>query len=123
MPVISIICGAILIAIGLIGYFQGLSEGPASPTALIPAVFGLLFVIFGAVSQMKESLRKHLMHAAAVVALLGLLGVGGRLLSKISELKLSAAVLSQIGMAVICLVFLILAIRSFREARKSRTAI
>jgi len=92
-------------------------------TALIPAAFGILFLIFGMVSQLKESLRKHLMHAAAVVALLGLLAVGGRLLPKLGDLTMSAAVISQLAMAAVCLVFLILAIRSFREARRARTAV
>jgi hypothetical protein len=122
MPLVSNLCGIILIIIGIVGYIHGTSTGHASPTALIPAAFGILFLIFGVVSGMKESLRKHLMHAAAVVALLGLLAVGGRLLSNISGLSMSAAVLSQLAMAVVCLVFLILAIRSFAAARRAREA-
>jgi len=112
----------ILIVIGIIGYIHGVSTDHASPTALIPAFFGLLFLILGVASRMKDSLRKHLMHAAALVALIGLLAVGGRLLSKIGELTMSAAVISQLAMAAVCLIFLVLAIRSFREARKARTA-
>ena len=122
MPLISSLCGIILIVIGIAGYIHGVSTDHASPTALIPAAFGLLFLILGVASQMKDSLRKHLMHAAAVVALLGLLAVGGRLLSKLGDLTMSAAVLSQLAMALICLVFLILAIRSFGAARRARSA-
>ena len=122
MPLVSNLCGIILILIGIAGYIHGVSTDHASPTALIPAAFGILFLILGVASQMKESLRKHLMHAAAVVALLGLLAVGGRLLSKLGDLTMSAAVLSQLAMALVCLAFLILAIRSFSAARRARTA-
>jgi uncharacterized membrane protein len=88
-----------------------------------PAAFGILFVIFGVVSQMKEGLRKHLMHAAAVLALIGLVAVGGRLLSRLGDLTASVAVLSQVAMAVICLIFLVLAVRSFIGARRERAEV
>ncbi|HMJ08889.1 MAG TPA: hypothetical protein VK468_07780 [Pyrinomonadaceae bacterium] len=116
----SIICGILLLLIGIIGYVHGVTTGHGSPTALIPALFGILLIILGAVSQMKEGLRKHLMHAAAVVALLGFLATAGRLVSKIGDLSFSAAVVSQVAMALVCLVFLVLAIRSFSAARRAR---
>ena len=122
MPTTSIICGSLLILIGIVGYIHGVMTDHKSITALIPAIFGILLVLFGAFSRMNEGLRKHLMHAAAVVALLGFLATAGRLLSKFSELTMSAAALSQIATALICLVFLIMAIRSFSAARRARTA-
>jgi hypothetical protein len=123
MPLVSNLCGALLIILGIVGYIHGQSTGHASPTALIPAAFGILFVIFGVVSQMKEGLRKHLMHAAAVLALIGLVAVGGRLLSRLGDLTASVAVLSQVAMAVICLIFLVLAVRSFIGARRERAEV
>lgn len=120
MPTTSILFGIILIVIGIIGYIHGLTNDKASLTALIPAVFGLLLVIFGVVANAKESLRKHMMHGSAAVALLGFIATAGRLIPRISELELSAAVISQVAMCVICLLFVVLAVRSFAQARLSK---
>ena len=116
---ISIICGVLLILIGLIGYVYGMSAGAASPTALIPAAFGLLIAILGAIAAAKPDLRKHLMHVAVLLGLIGFLIPAIRLLMKIGQLTMSAAVVSQLAMALVCLVFVILAVRSFIAARRT----
>ena len=113
----SIACGILLILIGLIGYGYGMSTGAASPTALIPAAFGILIAVLGAIAAAKPDLRKHLMHVAVIVGLLGFLIPAIRLLMKLSQLTMSAAVISQLAMALVCLVFVILAVRSFIVAR------
>jgi hypothetical protein len=118
MPSTSITCGVLLILIGIIGYVYGLMGNAASITALIPAFFGIVLAILGFLAKTKENLRKHLMHAAVAVALIGFILVAGRLLMKISSLTLSAAVVSQIAMAIICLLFVLLSIKSFKDARK-----
>lgn len=118
MPNTSIITGILLILVGVAGYINGLMTGHASVTALIPAFFGLVLAALGLVSRSNEGLRKHLMHVAVVIALLGFILTAGRLLMKMSEIALSAAVVSQAAMAGICLVFVILAIRSFASARR-----
>ncbi|MEW6361778.1 MAG: hypothetical protein ACK42A_01860 [Pyrinomonadaceae bacterium] len=117
MPIVSIICGLLLEVIGFAGYAYGIMNHNASVTALIPAAFGTVFLVLGAFSRVKEELRKHLMHLAAGLALVGFLITAGRLLSKFGELTLSPAVISQAAMALVCLIFLILAIRSFIAAR------
>jgi hypothetical protein len=114
----SIICGVLLILIGVIGYVYGMSTGAASPTALIPAAFGIVIVILGAIAAAKPDLRKHLMHVAVIVALLGFLIPAIRLLMKLNQLTMSAAVISQLAMALVCLLFVILAVRSFIAARR-----
>ena len=119
MPNIAIICGSLLVIIGFVGYGYGLINGNASITALIPAAFGFVLEILGFVAKSNESLRKHLMHAAVVVALLGFIMTAGRLFMKISTFTLGAAAISQIATAIVCLVFVILAIRSFAAARRS----
>jgi len=111
-----------LVLIGIVGYAFGLYQGAASPTALIPAAFGILMMVFGHVAVAKENLRKHLMHAAVLVALLGFLMTAGRLIWKASSFTLSAATLSQAAMAVVCLVFVVLAVRSFIAARADQGA-
>lgn len=120
MPFTSIICGVLLILVGIAGYAYGMSTGHASPTALIPAIFGLFLALLGIVSRMKDDLRKHLMHAAAAIALIGFILTAGRLVMNLSNLTLSAAVLSQLAMALICLIFVVMAVKSFADARRNR---
>ena len=120
MPLTAIICGILLVLIGIVGYVNGQAAGRASVTALIPAFFGIVLAALGLASQAKESLRKHLMHAAVVLALLGFIATAGRLLSRMSELTASPAVISQASMAIICLAFVVLGIRSFAAARRNR---
>ncbi len=119
MPSITINFGRILILIGAIGYIYGLTTAYASPTALIPAFFGFVLLVLGYVARAKEDLRKHLMHAAVVVALIGFLASAGRLVSKFGEIQLTAAFISQIAMALTCLLFVIISVRSFIDARKN----
>lgn len=121
MPSITINFGRILILIGIIGYIYGLlATEYASPTAIIPTIFGLVLLVLGYIARAKENLRKHLMHAAVVVALLGFLASAGRLFSKFSEITLSAAYISQIAMALTCLIFIVISVKSFIDARRNR---
>ncbi|REJ78809.1 MAG: hypothetical protein DWQ47_05030 [Acidobacteria bacterium] len=119
MPIAAIWTGRILILIGIIGYAYGFYGGNASVTALIPAFFGIVIIALGHLAQAKESLSKHLMHAAMVVGLLGFLLPSGRLAMKFSEITLSAAYLSQISMALVCLIFVLMGVRTFLSARRS----
>ncbi len=120
MPSTSITFGGLLILIGIIGYAYGLMNGNASLTAFIPSVFGIILVALGAVAQSNEKLRKHLMHAAVIIALLGFIMPLMRLFSKFNELTLSAAVIAQVAMSLVCLAFVILSVRSFMDARRNR---
>lgn len=124
MPSTSIISGILLILIGMVGYLLGMRDGQASPTALIPAAFGLLLVIFGFLAKSKENLRKHLMHAAVVVGLFGFLATASSVLKIPALLSGTAerplAVVSQFAMAVICFVFVLICINSFVAARRNR---
>ena len=108
-----------MVLIGIIGYAYGLYGGNASLTAFIPAAFGLVLMIFGHLAVARESLRKHLMHAAVVVAFVGFVLPAGRLVSKLGDLTLSAAAVSQAVMALVCLIFVMLAVKSFADARRS----
>lgn len=122
MPSTAIVSGVLLILIGIIGYAFSIVDGNTSSTALIPAAFGLLLVILGFAAKYKESLRKHLMHAAVIVGLAGFIIPTARLVSQSSKITVSLAVLSQAAMALVCLVFVILCINSFISARKEREA-
>jgi hypothetical protein len=122
MTITGIYCGIVLILIGVAGYGYGLSIGHASPTALIPAAFGLLIALFSAIGRAKESLRMHMMHVAVLIGLIGLIIPAYRVLSKISSISLSAAVITQVAMAVVCLIFVILCVQSFISARRDRAS-
>ncbi len=123
MPSTTIISGVLLIFIGIIGYVFSIVDGNTSVTALIPAAFGLLLLIFGVIAKSNENLRKHLMHAAVIVGLLGFLIPTWRLVSQASNIKVSLAVLSQAAMALICLFFVILSVQSFVNARRNRESL
>jgi hypothetical protein len=122
MAKLTIVYGVIFILLGLYGYFGISSE---SITALIPTFFGVPMLIFGRLA-LNEKYLKHAMHGAAVLTLLGFAGTVGGLIKFFkmlggSETARPAAVTVQAIMAVLCLVFLILAVKSFIDARRKRT--
>jgi hypothetical protein len=109
-----------LILLGVIGF---LATGMVSFTALIPAYFGFILLLIALLA--KNPGRKHLyMHVAVALGFLGFLGgvmgvkgfltlIGG------GEVERPAAVISQTIMAVLSLVFVIMCVKSFMDARKS----
>jgi len=122
MAKISIVFGIILMILGLVSYFGISSE---SITALIPAFLGVPVLILGFIS-LKEKYLKHSMHAAAVLMLLGFGGtvsglikffrmLGGEIFERPSAISIQAI------MAVICLIFLVLAINSFIDTRRGKS--
>ncbi|MEM9445015.1 MAG: hypothetical protein AAGA18_06655 [Verrucomicrobiota bacterium] len=120
MPKITIGLAIILILLGLAGY---LGTGMASFTALIPAFFGIVFLIFGLLG-LKENMLKHAMHGAALFSLIGLAG-SGMGLAKLpallaGEAERPVAVILQSVMAVLMVLFIGLCIKSFIDARKLR---
>jgi hypothetical protein len=114
--------GAVLIVLGIAGYF---GSGMVSMTALIPAAFGLVLLVLGVIARDPEK-RKHAMHIAAMVGVLGFLGSArglGKLIPLLSgqPVARSGAVIAQSEMAILMLIFTWLCVRSFINARRSRT--
>ena len=117
MPLVTIIVGALLSSLGIAGY---LFSDTRSLTALIPLVFGSLLETCG-VLAMRPKLKAHAMHGASALALLGVLGSSMGMITG-GDVARPTAARVQAAMFVICLVFLTLCIRSFREARARRVA-
>ena len=122
MPKITLIFSVLYIALGLAAFFL---TGAVHKTALIPAYFGIVLLVLGLLGQ-KENLRKHVMHAALLVVLLALLGTARSLLKLPSAFDGTAerpfAIYAQAATAVLSIAFLALGIRSFIQARRSRSA-
>ncbi len=123
MPRAAIAFGVVLSLIG-IGFY--VATGAAHPTALIPTLVGILMILAGALA-LREGLRAHAMHVAALVGTLGFLGclpglVKLPLLLGGSPVARPMAVVEQAITAVVCLVFVALCVRSFVRARLTRTA-
>lgn len=118
----TILVGLVLIVMGIGSYF---GSGMVSITALIPAFFGIPIALLGVAAQ-DESRRKHAMHGAIVLALLGFLGSVPGLLKVGTLLDGTAArpmaTAMQSIMAVMLAVFIVLCVRSFIAARKAREA-
>jgi hypothetical protein len=117
MPSVTRVVGFVLVLLGVVGYF---GTGRASVTALIPAMAGALFLVLALVAR-NPGARKHVMHAAVALALLGTIGVAPRILAAVRAGDANRpAVLSQIAMAAILTLYVILGVKSFVDARRRR---
>lgn len=118
---LTAVIGGLLVLTGVIGFVV---TGAASVTALIPAFVGLLLLLAAFIGSRSEGARRHAMHAALLISLLGALG------SLMNVVKLGevfagtaerpAAIIASTVLLVLTVVHLVLGIRSFVAARRSR---
>jgi len=113
MPKTTLVFAALLIILG-VGAF--LLSG--SRTALLPAYVGLALAIFGGLALAFEGGRKHLMHVAAVVALLGALAPAAALVIRAAQMS-PLALTVNVGMLGLCTWLLVLMVQSFIAARRA----
>lgn len=121
MVQLTAIVGVLLVIVGVVGYVL---TDMVSLTALIPAAIGVVLVLLAVWGQ-RPAARRHAMHAALLIALLG---IGGTVRGLVQlptllaggEVARPAAVYSQSLTAVVLLVLLLAGIRSFLAARRSR---
>ena len=118
--------GAVLVLLGVGVY---LSVGERAPTSLIPAVFGLLLLVAGALANTEDvSRRKLWMHIAVTLGLVGFVFPLARSLPRLIELAKGQAIVrplaveEQMAMAGICLVYTVLCVRWFVARRRERVA-
>lgn len=114
MAKVTIGFGVALVLIGIIGFAAG-----RAVTALIPAFEGVIIGVCGWVA-LNPNARKHAMHAAVMIGLLGFLLAAGRLVGAVMSGKApSALAMFSLGaMAVLSFVFVLLCVRSFIDARR-----
>jgi hypothetical protein len=120
MTTLTLWIGGILTAAGIIVYA---ATGAASLTALIPAAVGMLLLAAGLVAR-NEKARRHAIHAALAVALLGVVGSLMQVV-RLGEVfagtaERPVAVLLSTVMFVLLVVYLAVGIGSFVRARIQR---
>ena len=123
MTNLTIGVGVWLVVLGIAGY---VATDMVSMTALIPAAFGVVFVLLGAYGR-ADGRRRTAMHVAMGVALLGIAGSIGGLAPALQylsggEVTRPAAALARSLMAITLIVYLALGVRSFIAARANRRA-
>ena len=123
MAKVTLVFAALLIALGLVGYF---GTGAQHVTALIPAWFGLALGIGGLLAiSPSESRRKLFMHINVTIGLLGFIGgaietIRGYVHARSAGLQPDTiALASKITMTGLLLLYVILCVRSFIAARRS----
>ena len=117
MPSTTRLVGIILMVIGIVSY---LLTGRTSVTALIPAFFGAIFVILAYVAR-NEAARRHVMHVAVALGLLGALGTFGRAIPAVLNGQLARpAVIAQIVTGLVLAYYVYMGVQSFIAARRAR---
>jgi hypothetical protein len=124
MPSYAIFFGLLLSAVGVTAYVSPETLGGLKKyqiTALSPAFVGIPILLAGLISLAAPGVRKHAMHGAAVLGLLGT--IGGLVPAILRKFDFEqAAVLVGLIMTVLSGLFLALCVKSFIDARKAREA-
>lgn len=123
MAKISLVFAALLIVLGLVGFF---GTGGHFPTALIPAWFGLALGVFGwlAISP-SEKKRKLFMHINVTIGLIGFLRAAWRALTVYGNARAAGvdpdkiALASQLVMAGLLFLYVAMCVKSFIDARRT----
>ena len=96
--------------------------GRTSVTALIPAFFGIVFVGLAYLAR-NEAARRHAMHAAVALALVGAVATIGRAAPAVIAGQVTRpAVLAQIVTGLVLAYYVFLGVQSFIAARRARQA-
>jgi len=121
---LTMVFATILILLGVVVF---VATGSQAPTSLIPTYFGVLLGIFGLLANTDDTKRRMLfMHIAVTVGLIGFIFPGVRGAGDLITLMRGHTVLrpiamqEELAMAAICLIFVLLCVRSFIAARRAR---
>ena len=123
MAKLTVLFGVLLI---LLGGASFMLTGHTHYTSLIPAIFGVLLVVFGSLAETQESRKRMLfMHIAVTVGLLGFLFTAPGLWAAFQLIKGKLlldhpAIEEKAAMSLLMLIYVVLCVRSFIAARRSR---
>ena len=120
MAPIAIVFGVLLAALGPILFFLS-DPQKQSPTAFIPSGFGIALIVCGIVA-LNDKFRMHAMHGAALLGLLGfVLPLGSVIYAARGDgFQFGLATGGSLVMSALCLIFLVLCVKSFINARIAR---
>ena len=121
---LTMIFAILLIILGVAVF---VATGSQAPTALIPTYFGILLGFLGLFANTENNKRRMLfMHIAVTVGLIGFIFPGARAAGDLITLMHGRTVLrpvamqEELAMAGLCLIFVLLSVRSFIAARRAR---
>ena len=120
MAGLSVLMGFLLILLGVVGY---VASDMVSPTALIPAAFGVVILMLGAYGR-APGRRAVAMHLAMGIAIVGVIGSVAGLLAVARWMTgsydgpLTLAPIARALMAVLLVIYLAAGIKSFVAARR-----
>jgi hypothetical protein len=123
MAKITVFFGILLI---LLGGASFVLTGHTHYTSLIPAAFGILLIVFGRLAETPETRRRMLfMHIAVTVGLLGFLFTAPALFSAAQLVKGKLLldhprIEEKAAMSLLLLIYVLLCVRSFIVARRTR---
>lgn len=119
---LTFVIGAILTVLGVVAY---IATGAASITALIPSFVGILLLVCGAIGFRGGNARKHAVHAALVVALVGALGSLMQVVQLgevfVGTAERPVAVIVSTVMFLLLVAYVVLGVRSFVAVRRAGT--
>lgn len=127
MARLTMAAGVLLIVLGVVVYVAVAH----APTALIPAYFGVALLLCGAMANTESPKQRMLwMHIAVTLGLFGFLlpfvrSIGGAvklMTGHADQVLRPLAVEESMAMALICLVFTAVCVRSFIRARVLKAA-
>lgn len=125
MSKITIVFGLLLCAVTVC--ILVVKQEVNSVSIFIPTFVGVPLILLGFFADRKPSLRMHLMHAAVTIGLLGGLAALGRGVTQLIKVSRGespdpTAAASVWSMTILCLVYVVLCVRSFIAARIARKA-
>jgi hypothetical protein len=117
----TILFGLLLVVIGLGGYYFSDAK---QPMTLIPAVLGIAMFVCGVVAA-QGAMRMLAMRVAALIGMIGFVGPMVTIFNDITNITNTAntaEVLAKGLTSALCLMFVLICVNSFLEARRVRTA-
>jgi hypothetical protein len=122
MTRLTVVTGSVLVVLGVVAY---VATAAVSVTALIPAFVGVVLLLCAAAAR-RPGWQRHGMHAALAVAVLGALGSLMNV-ARIGEVfagtaERPAAVVVSTLMFLLLVGYIVMGVRSFVAARRTRSS-